>query len=55
MMYLKRRYEMIYEATSKEVSDSLKWRRFCHLPLNGKGPDDKTLIKLTAKYGEEAV
>ena len=55
MMYLKRRYQMSYEATSKEVSDSLKWRRFCHLPLNGKVPDDKTLIKLTAKYGEEVV
>ena len=45
MMYLKRRYQLSYEATSKEVSDSLKWRRFCHLPLNGKVPDDKTLIK----------
>lgn len=55
MMYLKRRYQMSYEVTSKEVADSLKWRKFCHLPLNGKVPDDKTLIKLTAKYGEEVV
>jgi IS5 family transposase len=55
MMYLKRRYQMSYEATSLEVADSLKWRKFCHLPLNGKVPDDKTLIKLTAKYGEEVV
>lgn len=55
MMYLKTRYEMSYEVTVKEVSDSLKWRRFCHLPLSGKVPDDKTLIKLTGHYGEEVV
>jgi len=39
----------------KEVADSLKWRKFCHLPLSGKVPDDKTLIKLTGRYGEEVV
>lgn len=55
MMYLKFRYQMSYEVTVKEVSDSLKWRRFCHLPLNGKVPDDKTLIKMTGKYGEDIV
>ena len=55
MMYLKERYQMSYEVTVNEVSDSLKWRRFCHLPLSGKVPDDKTLIKLTGKYGEKAV
>lgn len=55
MMYLKERYQMSYGVLVTEVSDSLKWRRFCHLPLSGKVPDDKTLIKLTAKYGEKAV
>lgn len=55
LMYLKERYQMSYEFLVKEVSDSLKWRRFCHLPLSGKVPDDKTLIKLTGKYGEKAV
>lgn len=55
MMYLKRRYQMSYEATVKEVADSLKWRKFCRLPMEEKVPDDKTLIKLTAKYGEEVV
>lgn len=55
MMYLKRRYEMSYEVLVQEVSDSIKWRRFCHLPLTGKAPDDKTLIKLTKRYGEKAV
>lgn len=55
MMYLKRRYEMSYEVTVKEVSDSFKWRVFCHLPIEGRVPDDKTLIKLTARFGEEVV
>src|SRR5260221_11789124 len=54
-MYLKERYQMSYEVLVQEVSDSLKWRRFCHLPLSGKVPDDKTLIKLTARYGEQTV
>ena len=55
MMYLKERYQMSYEVVVKEVSDSLKWRRFCHLPLSGNVPDDKTFIKLTGRYGEKAV
>jgi IS5 family transposase len=55
MMYLKYRCQMSYEVTVKEVADSLKWRKFCHLPLSGKVPDDKTLIKLTGRFGEEAV
>ena len=55
MMYLKERYQMSYEVVVNEVADSLKWRRFCHLPLSGKVPDDKTLIKLTGRYGEKAV
>jgi len=55
LMYLKFRYQMSYEVLVKEVSDSYKWRRFCHLPLSGRVPDDKTLIKLTGRYGEEGV
>lgn len=55
MMYLKHRYQMSYEVTHREVADSLKWRKFCHLPLSGKVPDDKTLIKLTGRFGEDAV
>lgn len=55
IMYLKFRYQMSYEILVKEVSDSYKWRRFCRLPMIGNVPDDKTLIKLTGRYGEEAV
>jgi IS5 family transposase len=54
-MYLKHRYQLGYEVLVKEVSDSLAWRRFCHLALDDRVPDSTTLIKLTHKYGEETV
>jgi IS5 family transposase len=55
LMYLKHRYGLGYEVLVKEVSDSLAWRKFCHLSLDEQVPDDTTLIKLTHKYGEETV
>ena len=55
MMYLKRRYKMGYETLVKEVHDSFAWRRFCRLSLEGKVPDDTTLIKLTHKYGDDTL
>jgi len=55
LMYLKHRYQLGYEVLVKEVSDSLAWRRFCHLALDDRVPDSTTLIKLTHKYGEETV
>jgi len=55
MMYLKYRYGLGYEVLVKEVSDSLAWRRFCHLDLNDRVPDSTTVIKLTHKYGENSV
>jgi IS5 family transposase len=55
MMYLKRRYETGYETLVKEVKDSFSWRRFCHLSLKDRVPDDTTLVKLTHKYGEDTL
>jgi IS5 family transposase len=55
LMYLKHRYELGYEVLVKEVSDSLAWRRFCHLDLGDRVPDSTTLIKLTHKYGADTV
>jgi IS5 family transposase len=55
MMYLKRRYKLGYETLVKEVKDSFTWRRFCHLSLKERIPDDNTLIKLTRKYGEDTL
>ena len=55
MMYIKHRYQLGYEVLVKEVSDSLAWRRFCHLALDDRVPDSTTLIKLTHKYGADTV
>jgi IS5 family transposase len=55
MMYLKRRYKLGYETLVKEVSDSFMWRRFCHISVEDRVPDDTTLIKLTKKYGEDTL
>ena len=55
MMYLKERYQLSYDVLVQEVSDSIKWRRFCHIPLNGNVPEHTTLIKLTGRYGESVV
>jgi IS5 family transposase len=55
MMYLKHRYGLGYEVLVKEVSDSLAWRRFCHLTLGDRVADSTTLIKLTHKYGADTV
>jgi len=38
---------------AEEVKDSIKWRRFCRIPLDGKVPHSTTLIQLTKHYGPE--
>lgn len=55
LMYLKFRYQLVYETLVQEVSDSLHWRRFCHIALDQKVPDSTTLIKARKRYGEEMV
>lgn len=55
MMYLKFRYALGYETLVQEVSDSIAWRRFCNISIDGKVPHSTTLIKLTKKYGEEII
>src|SRR5262245_10257547 len=54
-MFLKFRYRLGYESLCAEVSDSITWRRFCRIPLDGKVPHPTTLMKLTSRCGEEAV
>jgi IS5 family transposase len=51
LMYLKHRYKLGYEMLVREVADSLHWRRFCRIPLDGAVPHSTTLCKLTRKYG----
>jgi len=39
----------------REVSDSITWRRFCRIPIDGKVPHPTTLMKLTTRCGTAAV
>ena len=55
LMYLKHRYHLGYETVVKEVADSLSWRRFCRLRLDGTVPHPTTLLKLTRRFGPEIV
>jgi IS5 family transposase len=55
LMYLKHRYRLGYELLVREVTDSLHWRRFCHLALDAPVPHPTTLSKLTRKYGPDVV
>jgi IS5 family transposase len=55
MMFLKFRYRLGFESLCAEVSDSITWRRFCRIPLDGKVPHPTTLMKLTTRCGTAAV
>jgi transposase, IS5 family len=55
LMYLKFRYRLGLESLCAEVADSISWRRFCRIPLDGKVPHPTTLMKLTTRCGEAAV
>src|SRR5258708_36206644 len=53
-MFLKFRHRLGYESLCAEVSDSISWRRFCRIGLDGRVPHPTTLMKLTARRGEAA-
>ncbi|RYF61426.1 MAG: transposase, partial [Comamonadaceae bacterium] len=55
LMFLKFRYRLGYESLCREVSDSITWRRFCRIPLDGSVPHPTTLMKLTTRCGAAAV
>jgi IS5 family transposase len=55
MMFLKFRYRLGYASLCREVSDSITWRRFCRIPLDGTVPHPTTLMKLTTRCGPAAV
>lgn len=55
MMFLKFRYRLGYESLCREVADSITWRRFCRVPLDGSVPHPTTLMKLTTRCGTGAV
>src|SRR5438045_637965 len=55
LMFLKFRYRLGYESLCAEVADSISWRRFCRIGLDGTVPHPTTLMKLTTRCGEAAV
>ena len=55
LMFLKFRYRLGYESLCREVADSICWRRFCRIPLDGRVPHATTLMKITTRCGEPAV
>lgn len=55
LMFLKFRYRLGYESLCREVADSIAWRRFCRIPLDGSVPHPTTLMKLTTRCGAGAV
>jgi len=55
LMFLKFRYRLGFESLCREVSDSITWRRFCRIPLEGSVPHPTTLMKLTTRCGATAV
>jgi transposase, IS5 family len=55
LMFLKFRHRLGYESLCREVANSITWRRFCRIPLDGRVPHPTTLMKLTTRCGTAAV
>jgi len=55
MMFGKFRHRLGYASLCREVGDSISWRRFCRIPIDGKVPHPTTLTKLTTRCGTAAV
>ena len=55
LMFWKFRYRLGYESLCREVADSITWRRFCRIGLDGSVPHPTTLMKLTTRCGSAAV
>ena len=55
LMFRKFRYRLGYESLCREVTDSITWRRFCRILLDGQVPHPTTLMKLTSRCGTAAV
>jgi transposase, IS5 family len=55
LLYLKHRYQLGYESLCREVADSISWRRFCRIGLDGQVPHPTTLVKLVRRAGPEVI
>src|SRR6266511_4327301 len=54
-MFLKFRYRLGYESVCAEVADSIGWRRFTRIGIDGKVPHPTTLMKITTRCGSEVI
>ncbi len=55
LMFLKVRNRLGFETLCREVSDSISWRRFCRIDIDGRVPHPTTLMKITTRCGENTV
>ncbi len=55
LMFLKYRYRLGYESLCAEVADSIGWRRFTRIGIDGKVPHPTTLMKITTRCGSEVI
>src|SRR5438477_6607503 len=55
LMFLKFRYRLGYESVCAEVADSISWRLFSRIGIDGKVPHPTTLMKITTRCGSEVI
>jgi IS5 family transposase len=55
LMFLKFRYRLGYETLCREVADSISWRRFCRIDIDGRVPHPTALMKITTRCGDATV
>ena len=55
LMFLKVRYRLGYESLCAEVTDSIGWRLFCRIGIDGQVPHPTTLMKITTRCGVEVI
>jgi len=55
LMFLKFRYRLGYESVCTEVADSISWRLFSRIGIDGKVPHPTTLMKITTRCGSEVI
>ena len=55
LMFLKFRYRLGYESVCAEVADSISWRRFARIGIDGRVPHPTTLMKITTRCGSGVI
>src|SRR3954471_21060278 len=55
LMFLKVRYRLGYESLCAEAGDSIAWRLFCRIGIDGRVPHPTTLMKITTRCRSEVI